>query len=109
ASNLSGAQGFLLGIARASWEADLWGRIRRTNEAARAEYLGTEEVRRGSMLSLTSDVSQAYFELLGLRYKLEITRASAQSYAETLRLFTERWRGGLGNQLQKSRAEADLS
>jgi outer membrane protein, multidrug efflux system len=108
ASNLSGAQGFLLGIARASWEADLWGRIRRTNEAARAQYLGTEEARRGVMLTLASDVSQAYFELLGLRYKLEIGRLTAQSYTSTLRLFTERLQGGLGNQLQTSRAAADL-
>jgi multidrug efflux system outer membrane protein len=108
ASNLPGAQGFLLGIARASWEADLWGRIRRTNEAAQAQYLGTEEARRGIMLTLTSDVSQAYFELLGLRYKLEIARVTAQSYTATLRLFTERLQGGLGNQLQTSRAAADL-
>jgi multidrug efflux system outer membrane protein len=108
ASNSPGAQGFLLGIVRASWEADLWGRIRRINEAARAQYLGTEEVRRGVMLTLASDVSQAYFELLGLRYKLEIARVTAQSYTATLRLFTERWQGGLGNQLQTSRAAADL-
>jgi multidrug efflux system outer membrane protein len=108
ASNQPGAQGFLLGIARASWETDLWGRIRRTNEAARAQYLETEEARRGVMLTLASDVSQAYFELLGLRYKLEIARVTAQSYTATLRLFTERWQGGLGNQLQTSRAAADL-
>jgi len=109
ASNMSGAQGFLLGIARASWEADLWGRIRRTNEAARAQYLGTEEARRGVMLTLASDVSQAYFELLGLRYKLEIARETAKLYTATLNLFTERLRGGLGNQLQTSRARADLA
>lgn len=109
ASNLPGAQGFLLAIARASWEADLWGRIRRTNEAARAQYLGTEEAHRGVMLTLASDVSQAYFELLGLRYKLEIARVTAQSYTATLKLFTERWQGGLGNQLQTSRAAADLA
>src|SRR4051794_18442475 len=36
ASNLPGAQGFFLGVASAAWEPDLWGRIRRTNEAARA-------------------------------------------------------------------------
>jgi multidrug efflux system outer membrane protein len=109
ASNLSGAQGFLLGIARAAWEADLWGRIRRTNEAARADYLATEEARRGVMLTLVSDVSQAYFELLGLRYKLEIARETTQSYAATLKIFNDRLQGGLGNQLQTSRASADLA
>ena len=109
ASNSPGAQGFLLGIATAAWEPDVWGRIRRTNEAARAEYLATEEARRGVMLTLASDVSQAYFELLGLRLQLEIAREATQSYSATLKLFTERLQGGLGNALQTSRAANDLA
>src|SRR5262252_8723276 len=104
-----GAQGFLLGIVSATWEADVWGRIRRLNEAARAEYLATDEARRGVMLSLASDVSQAYFELLGLRLQLEIARESAQSSTTIFNLFTERFQGGLGNALQTSRAAADLA
>jgi len=108
ASNTQNPQGFLLAIVRASWEADLWGRIRRTNEAARAQLLATEEVRRGVMITLSSDVSQAYFELLGLRYRLEIGKQMVQTYTSTLRIFTERFQGGLGNQLQVSRASADV-
>src|SRR5215470_4235888 len=108
-SNAPGAQGFFLGIVTAAWEPDVWGRIRRMNEAARAEYLATDEARRGVMLSLTSNVSQAYFELLGLRLQLEIARESAQSYTTTFNLFTERFQGGLGNALQTSRAAADLA
>jgi outer membrane protein, multidrug efflux system len=108
-SNLAGAQGFFLGIARASWEADVWGRIRRMNEGARAQYLASEAARRGVMLTLASDVSQAYFELLGLRLQLDIARETTQSYAATLKLFTERLQGGLGNALQTSRASADLA
>ena len=107
ASNSQNPQGFFLGIARAAWEADVWGRIRRTNEAARAQFLATEEARRGVMLTLVSDVSQAYFELLGLRYTLEIARETTASYTATLKLFTERFQGGLGNELQTSRAAAD--
>jgi multidrug efflux system outer membrane protein len=109
ASNSSGAQGFLLGIASAAWEADVWGRIRRTNEGARAQYLATEEARRGVMLTLTSDLSQAYFELLGLRLQLDIARETTQSYTATLKLFSDRLREGLGNALQTSRATADLA
>ena len=75
ASNGNGVQGFFLGIALATWEPDLWGRIRRMNESARAQYLATEEGRRGVMLTLVSDVSQAYFELLGLKLQLDIARA----------------------------------
>jgi outer membrane protein, multidrug efflux system len=109
ASGLPGAQGFLLAIVRATWEVDLWGRIRRMNEGARASYLATEEGRRGVMLTLTSDVSQAYFELLGLRYKLEIAGETKQSYTSTLNLFTKRFQEGIGNQLQVSRVAADLA
>ena len=109
ASNTQNPQGFLLAIVRASWEADLWGRIRRTNEAARAQLLASEEARRGVMLTLSSDLSQAYFELLGLRYRLEIGRNMVQTYTSTLKIFTERFQGGLGNQLQISRASADLA
>lgn len=106
---LPNAQGFLLAIARASWEADIWGRVRRLNEGARARFLGAEETRRGVMLILVSDVSAAYFELLGLRYKLEAARATAQTYTATLKLFRDRQQGGLGNELQTSRAAADLA
>jgi multidrug efflux system outer membrane protein len=109
ASNSPGAQGFFLGIVAAAWEPDVWGRIRRMNEAARAQYLATDEARRGVMLSLTSDLSQAYFELLGLQLQLEIAIESAQSYTTTFNLFTERFQGGIGNQLQTSRAAADLA
>jgi multidrug efflux system outer membrane protein len=107
ASNSPGGQGFLLGIATAAWEPGVWGRIRHTNEAARAEYLATEEARRGVMLTLASDVSQAHFELLGLRLQLEIALETTQSYTATLSLFTERLQGGLGNALQTSRAAND--
>ena len=98
-----------MAIARASWEADLWGRIRRTNEAARAQLLATEEARRGVMLTLASAVSQAYFELLGLRLQLEIAKESAQSLTVTLKLVTQRQQEGIGNELQTSRAATDLA
>jgi multidrug efflux system outer membrane protein len=61
------------------------------------------------MLTLVSDVSQAYFELLGLRYQLAIAKETVQSYTTTLNLFSLRQRGGLGNQLQTSRAASDLA
>jgi len=65
-------QGSFLGVASVAWEADVWGRLRRLNESARAQYLATEQARRGVMLSLVSDVSQAYFQLLGLELQLDI-------------------------------------
>ena len=88
--------------------SDIWGRIRRTNEGARAQYLATEEARRGVMLTLVSDVSQAYFELLGLRLQLEIAKESTQSYTATLKLLHD-GSGRPGNALQTSRAATDLA
>jgi multidrug efflux system outer membrane protein len=52
APNGGQTRGAFAGIASAAWEADVWGRIRRLNEAARAQYLSTEQARRGVMLSL---------------------------------------------------------
>jgi outer membrane protein, multidrug efflux system len=98
-------QGAFLGAASVAWEADIWGRIRRQNEAARAQFLATEEGKRAVMLSLVSDVSQAYFELLGLYLQLDIARQTAASFGETLKLFIERLEGGVGNKLDTSRAE----
>ena len=109
ASGLPGAQGFFLGIARASWEADLWGRVRRSNEAARAKFLQTEAARRGVMLTLVADASESYFELLGLRLKLDIARETTKTFTSTLDLFTVRLREGIGNALQTSRAAAELA
>ena len=108
-SNMRGAQGSFLGIVRATWEADLWGRIRRTNEASRAQFLASEEGRRGVMLTLVGDVSQAYFELIGLRRQLAIAKESAQSFTVTLQLVTQRMHEGIGSELQTSRAATDLA
>ena len=105
----SGSQGFLLAIARATWEADLWGRIRRTNESARAQVLASEESRRGVMLTVVSSVSQAYFELIGLRIQLEISKQSAQSFTQSFTLVTQRVQEGVGNELQASRASMELA
>src|SRR5215472_12128421 len=105
----SGAQGFLLAIARATWEADIWGRIRRSNESARAQVLASEEARRGVMLTLVGNISQAYFELIGLRIQLEISKQSAQSFTTSLTLVTQRVQEGIGTELQASRASTELA
>ena len=102
----SKSEGAVLLAISASWEADVWGRIRRSNEAAKAQYLATEEARRAVMLSLVSDVAQAYFELLGLDLQLEIAKQNTASFGDTLKLFTQRLEGGVASKLQTSRAEA---
>jgi len=91
-----------------SWELDLWGRIRRLNESAKAGYLATEEARRGVMLSLVSDVATAYFELRELDVELDIARRTRQAFQGTYDLFSRRLEGGAASGLETSRAEASL-
>jgi multidrug efflux system outer membrane protein len=109
APNQGNTQGAFLAAVSAAWEVDLWGRIRRLNEAARARYLSTEEARRGVMLSLASDTAQAYFELLGLELQLEIARQNVDTFTQILKLFTQRLEGGVASKLDTSRAAAALA
>lgn len=102
-------QGAFVAVATVAWEADVWGRLRRENEAARAQFLATEEARRGVMLSLVSDVAQAYFELLELDLQLQIAKDTTDSFSQTLRLFTQRLEGGVASKLDTSRAAAALA
>ena len=87
-----------------SWELDIWGRIRRSNEAARATLLATEDARRAVWLTLVSDLAQAYFELLALDVRLQIARDSAAAYQRTYDLFLDRLTLGAASKLQTSRA-----
>ena len=95
--------------ATVSWELDLWGRIRRLNESARAEVLASEEARRGVDLWLVSDVASAYFDLRELDEELEIARHTRAAFQDTYDLFSRRLEGGAGSALETSRAEALLA
>jgi multidrug efflux system outer membrane protein len=105
-----GVTGNILGIQAAlSWELDLWGRVRRMNEAARAAYLGSQEVRRGVHLSTLGEVATAYFELRELDHRLEIARSTTTAFQETRDLFARRLAGGAASALETARAEAALA
>jgi outer membrane protein, multidrug efflux system len=99
---------FLGGLSTA-WEIDLWGRIRNSTAAANATYLGTEEARRGLMLSLVSDVAAAYLELVELDHRLELAQQSLDAFQHTYKLFNERFGAGIASKLQVTRAESALA
>ncbi len=88
-----------------AWELDLWGRIRRQNEAARARYLATEEVRHGVMLSLASEVMDTYFGLREQDLELEISRKTGMLAADSLRLVRVRHDRGAATALDVHQAE----
>jgi len=92
-----------------SWEIDLWGRIRRLNESARAQYLATEEGRRNVMISLISSVAQSYFELLALDEELVIAQETTNSFGLSLKLFDQRLQGGVSSKLESASAGAAMA
>jgi multidrug efflux system outer membrane protein len=97
------------GYLGAAWELDLWGRVRRLDEAARSSYLASEDARRGVELSLLSDVATSYYELLELDEELAIARQATQSFGESLKLFNRQLEGGVASRLDTASAEAAVS
>lgn len=97
------------GYLAATWELDLWGRVRRLDEQARANYLASDFARRGVLLSLVSQVATAYFELRELDDELGVEQRAVQSFSDTLKLFNRRLEGGVVSRLETSSAEAALA
>jgi multidrug efflux system outer membrane protein len=97
-----------LGGLGAVWEIDLWGRVRRMNEAARANFMASQEGRRAVMISLASGVAGSYFELLELDEQLAIAKRTRDSYQGTFKLFDDQHSGGLASGLELSRAKLAL-
>jgi outer membrane protein, multidrug efflux system len=93
----------------AAWEIDIWGRIRRLSQAARAQYLATDEARVGVTISLVSDVATAYFQLLQFDQELRIQMAATNAYAGTYRIFNEKRINGVSSRLETDRAAAALA
>jgi multidrug efflux system outer membrane protein len=93
----------------AAWEVDLWGRIRRMNEAARAQYLATEEGKRAVELALVAEVAATYFDLRELDFELDIAKRTTAAFQSTFDLFDRRQRGGTASGVETSRAAALLA
>ncbi len=97
------------GYLGAAWEFDLWGRVRRLDEAARSQYLASEEARRAVELSLVGDVAGAYYDLLELDEELEVAHRATQSFGESLQLFNRQLEGGVASRLDTASAEAAMA
>ena len=87
------------------WEIDVWGRLRRLNEAARARYLATEEARHGVVTTLVADVTETYLALRGLDLELDIAKRTRETANESLRLIGVRKAGGIASGLDVRQAE----
>ncbi len=90
-----------------SWEFDVWGRIRRANEAARGELLAREENRRAIILQLVGGVAQAYFELRQFDLQLEIAERTLGAWDESVRISEARHRQGMIHGLDVAQFQAE--
>jgi multidrug efflux system outer membrane protein len=88
-----------------SYEVDLWGRLRRSTEAARADLLATEDARQVVTMDLVSDVATAYFNLLELDQELEIAKRTLATREDSLRLIQARQSRGLATLLEVRQAQ----
>ncbi len=88
-----------------SFEVDIWGRLRRSTEAARATLLSAEENRKAVATTLVSDVASAYFNLRQLDYELEISRRTLGTRQESLELIKNRQGGGVATLLDLRQGE----
>jgi multidrug efflux system outer membrane protein len=88
-----------------SFELDIWGRLRRATEAARANLLGAEENRKAVTITLVSQVADAYFSLRELDDELEISRRTLATRQESLELTKNRQAGGVATLLDLRQGE----
>jgi multidrug efflux system outer membrane protein len=107
-------QGFVISRTRnfgsimlnlASFEIDIWGRLRRATEAGRANLLASEETRKAVTVTLVSDVASAYFDLIELDSELEIAKRTLATRENSLRLIKLQQQGGVVSTLDVRQGE----
>ena len=90
-----------------NWELDIWGKIRRSNEAARADLLAQEENRHAIILTLVSAVAQSYFDLLQLDMQRDIAQRALASWEESVAISQAQLQGGVISRLDFDQFEAE--
>jgi len=95
------------GQGNLNWELDIWGRIRRSTEAARAELMAREENRRAVVLQLVSGVAQSYFDLLQFDMQFDIAKRTLLSWEESVTIARARLRQGVSSKLDADQFEAE--
>jgi len=105
----TGTYGFFELGATLSWELDLFGRLRRLNESAKASLLATEYGRRGVIMTVVGDVARAYLELRDLDQQTVIAESLVVTRRRSLDLARSRFQGGLTSELDVRQGEAELA
>ncbi len=97
------------GDLTASWELDLWGRVRRQVEAADAVVEVAENDRRGVLLSLLAETAGNYIQLRSVQSTLAVTRENLEVSRHSLRLSQMRLRDGVATALDVAQASAQVA
>jgi outer membrane protein, multidrug efflux system len=93
------------GLNLLSFEVDLWGRLRRATEAARANLLSADWNRKTVISAVVSQVATDYFQLLELDSELQISKTTLETRRASLELTQDRQRGGVATLLDLRQAE----
>ncbi len=92
----------------ASWELDLWGRVRRAVESADAQVDSSTEARRQTLVASLAELARDYVQLRGTQETLRITRDNLATARESAGLTAARARGGLATDLDVANARAQI-
>ena len=93
----------------AAWEIDLFGRVRRGTEAARADAAAASAALHGTQVLVAAETARNYFEWRGSAQQLDVARRNRDSQRETLRLTQVRFDVGAGTELDVASARARLA
>ena len=93
----------------ATWELDLFGRIRRENESAKDQLQGAEASLHDAQVSVIAEVARTYFELRGTQYELAVARKNVENQKSTFGVVDARLKNGRGTEFDTSRAQSQLS
>jgi multidrug efflux system outer membrane protein len=92
-----------------SWELDLFGRLRRANESARAQLLASEDNARAVMSTLVADVARTWFELRELDEEIQIISDTIKSQEDSLALVRALNRSGVASGTEEQQALGQLA
>ncbi|TDR31668.1 efflux transporter outer membrane subunit [Hydromonas duriensis] len=95
--------------ATLSWELDIWGKLRRANEAGRAGFLASRYARDAAQLSLTALVAQTYFQLRAYDASLLVSNETVKTREQSLQLQRRRFEEGYLSKLEVAQAESELA
>jgi multidrug efflux system outer membrane protein len=105
-ANITNPTNYYSVLAGASWEIDLWGRIRRLSQAAQATLFATEDTRRGVILTLITQLTTSYIQLRALDDELVIAQRTLDTYGASLKLTKDKFEFGQVSQMNVAQVES---